>query len=148
MIRKLLSRLWRPPSPETLRLRQVRAAWRDTARPVPVLLLLRLVNRSRSLAAIAAAARSEKTASRLARRKRWRLIARRTNCASKRLAVLAGVRLCQRRFHRQVRWPLRRLLTPVRRWLAVQALCLCLRLLLALLWCCGIRACSKSPRAW
>ena len=100
------------------------------------------------MAAIAAAARNAKTASRLARRRHWRQIARRTSCASKPLALLAALRLSRLRYHRQVRWPLRRLLTPVRRWLAVQALCLCLRLLLALLWCCGIRASSKSPRAW
>lgn len=147
MIRKLLSRLWRPPSPELLRARQVRAHWRATARPVPALLLLRLLNRSRSSAAIAAAARNAKTASRLARRRLWRQTARRTSCASKRLALLAGLRLCRRRC-RQLLRPLRlRLVIPLRRWLAVQALCLCLRLVLAWLWCCGIRACSKSPRS-
>jgi hypothetical protein len=147
VILKLLACLWRRPSPAELRRRQLRQVWQAT-QPDPLpRLALRLLVRSRCSAAIAAAQNAARTASRLAVRRQRRLTARRTGSASVPLALQARARLC-RRHCRRLLWPVRRhLLIPLRRWLAVAGLCLCLRLVLALLWCCGIRAYSKSPRS-
>jgi len=126
--------------------RRLLRQWREDRPRRWQLFLLRRLVASRSSAAIAAAARKERTACRLAARRRRRLTAKKTPGGNVRRDSVP--RLCRLRCRQRVLWPLqRRLVTPLWRWMAVQLLCLLLRLVLAGLWCLGPRASSKSRPA-
>ena len=148
---QLLLRPFRRPvlSPELLHHRQLLARWQRPAPRWPLAFLLRLVNHRRHLAAIAAAERSARTASRLAARKQRRQTARATGSAWRPSALPSRRRLFRRRCRQAVRpWTARcrRLLLPLAVRLACHLLSLVLASVRAVLWCCGVGACSNGRR--
>ena len=120
---------FRRRSPEEKRRRQLLRQWR---RPHPFnlwLWLLRRRNRCRSLAAIAAAARNERTASLRAARRRLRQTRKKTGSAWLKNALNKKLRHCRR----HCRVALHQVKTRLLRWLLLLALCWTLRLVLCLL---------------
>ena len=111
--------------------------------------LLRRLNRSRSLAAIAAAARGERMVCLLAARRQSRRTRKRTQLENAKTALQKK----WRHFHRRCRALWHRLKTRLLRLLLVNLLCLALWLLLLSLplllpcLCRGLKSCWKNPRA-
>ena len=137
-------------SPEEKRRRQLLRQWRREKRRFNLALwLLRRLNRSRSLAAIAAAERGGRTVCLLAARRQSRRIRKKTPLENAVIALQKRWRHCRRR----CRVSLHRLKTRLLRLLLVNLLCLALWLLWLLLplllpcLCRGLKSCSKSQPA-